>query len=352
MKNKIFKSVIAGILALCMCMPCFSQTIVKANDLEANSILITDNFQVIKDKRVILYNYLNDITAYYYEGKENGYAIIGVDGTVIEYSLGYKLDIYGNSRGRKCYYGGPQNYYIEHLDNSMLVSYRTKEIISKSDINKITIKYDQIKVDYLEGEISSRVPIISSNERVDTQNISKGISLYSQTEAYLPNDTRYFSYNNNDNCGSTAAAIMMFYYYDYYDSGYITNAYYRNEFNLVNHFRNIMDDNGKGTNYQQLRNGINTYLSEVNKSQSCSYTKIGLVFKKPDTIIQTYINKGEPCIIGLSNEPTYGNHWVVCIGYQVYTSGNYYKVNNGWGNTEASSIVYINGTYIDGVVYI
>lgn len=352
MKDKIIKKVIACILAMCICLPCFSGMIVKANELEASSILITDNFEVLKEKRVSLYNYSDDIIAYYYAGKDNGYAIIGVDGTVIEYSLGYTIDIYGNSRGRKCYYGGPQNYYIETSDNAMLVSYRRKEIVSKNDIHKITIKYDAIEMINLENQINKKVPIISCNVRVETQDISRSVSSYSQTEASLPNNTRYFSYNNNNNCGSTAAAIMMFYYYDYYDSGYITNAYYRNEYNLVNHFRNIMDDNGEGTTYQQLKNGINNYLGEVNKNQSCSYTKVGFVFKKPDSIIQSYINNGEPCIIGLSNDPTYGNHWVVCIGYQVYTSGNYYKVNNGWGNTEASSIVYINGTYIDGVVYI
>lgn len=348
MKKRVIRLLCSSILILSLSMSFIFTLPINAEEHDNNTFNVTEDFAVFYESEEPLFNSNDDIIAYYYEGIENGYAIIGIDGEVIEYALEHRIDIYNNQDEKKSYYGGPLNYYVESSQSSSLVvAYMKENLISKKDICSIMIDSNMNKIHDIIKSISEGKALISQSEKHDEQSLSKYATMYSSTESYLPYDTRYFSYNNNGNCGSTAAAIMMFYYYDHIDSSYITNAYYRNEYNMVNHFKNIMNDNGNGTSYSQLKNGINTYLEEVNKSKSCSYVTIANIFNRPDTIIQSNIRAGEPCIIRLSDDPSYGNHWVVCIGYQIYTSATHYKVNNGYGN-----IVFVNGSYVDGVVYI
>lgn len=60
--------------------------------------------------------------------------------------------------------------------------------------------------------------------------------------------------------------------------------------------------------------------------------------------------KSRPIIIGTTNHPTFGDHWIIGHGY--FTSpvdGNYVIVNNGWGNNN----VWIepSTTYLDGTIH-
>lgn len=60
--------------------------------------------------------------------------------------------------------------------------------------------------------------------------------------------------------------------------------------------------------------------------------------------------KVRPIIIGTTNHPTFGDHWIIGHGY--FTSpvdGNYVIVNNGWGNNN----VWIepSTTYLDGTIH-
>ena len=72
------------------------------------------------------------------------------------------------------------------------------------------------------------------------------------------------------------------------------------------------------------------------------------------------INAAKPCIVGLNNEPVYGNHWTVGVGYAKYwgsygrnTGYTYFiKVNNGWYSSKAKSVVYVNYKYVDGVIFL
>lgn len=67
---------------------------------------------------------------------------------------------------------------------------------------------------------------------------------------------------------------------------------------MVNNFKTLLVDDGKGTTYSDLKSGVNKYLSSVGKGK------------------------------------------------------NFIKVNNGWFKNKSSSIVYVNYGYIDGVGYI
>lgn len=66
--------------------------------------------------------------------------------------------------------------------------------------------------------------------------------------------------------------------------------------------------------------------------------------------VKTQINRSRPIIIGTTNHPTFGDHWIIGHGY--FTSpvdGNYVIVNNGWGNNN----VWIepSTTYLDGTIH-
>ena len=177
--------------------------------------------------------------------------------------------------------------------------------------------------------------------------------------------TRYFSYNNNGTCGSTATAIMMYYYFDHLDKSYIKESSYQSKIplahkNFVNHLKDIINDKGNGTNYPKLKKGINKYLAEIGKSKNCKYVTGSNILQSVYERIKKVINKKKPCIIGLNNDPVYGNHWVVCGGYAEYW-GTYkiftepvifIKINNGWSDIREKAIVYVNYTYVDGVIYL
>ena len=106
-----------------------------------------------------------------------------------------------------------------------------------------------------------------------------------------------------------------------------------------------MGDNGNGTGYSDLKKGLNTYLSSVGKSKNATYVK-GHNSKTINQIM-TKIKANRPCIVGTNDDPKYGDHWLVAVGYLKYT-GNYatgagdlyfIKANNGWYTTEGKSIV-------------
>lgn len=69
--------------------------------------------------------------------------------------------------------------------------------------------------------------------------------------------------------------------------------------------------------------------------------------------IKSYIQKNRPLIVGLTNHPTYEEHWVVGTGYSIVRSSslgyaNIVIVNDGWGNRG----IRVNNVYVDGCLYI
>lgn len=131
---------------------------------------------------------------------------------------------------------------------------------------------------------------------------------------------------------------------------------------MVNNFKTLLGDDGKGTTYSDLKSGVNKYLSSVGKGKKFDYVTKKSVATTPYAKIKSKIDSGRPCIVGLSKDPIYGDHWVVGVGYLKYTGTksngrsngdlNFIKVNNGWFKNKSSSIVYVNYGYVDGVGYI
>lgn len=294
-----------------------------------------------------------------------------VEGNLIEFC--YDDEIEDFQENSECYYGGPGNYYVQGNKENKIVDINTGHCYKKKELDSFEVECD-------DNENNDNNKIVSETKTSvtitypDGMKDSKGKTTYTNTvfntltlssKANLKYATRYFSYNTNGTCGSTAAAIFTYYYYDHISTGYITNSNYKGtsdtkQKNLVNNFKTLIGDDGSGTGYSDVKSGINKYLKSVNKSQNCTYVTKANVITSPITKIMNCIDSKKPCIVGLNNEPVYGDHWVVGVGYARYygiagrTRGyvNFIKVNNGWYTSKSKSIVYVNYNYIDGVIYL
>lgn len=354
----------------------YSSQPVKADENQCNNELqITEQLVVDGDSLEPLYNIEDDIVAYYLEGN-NAYAIIGVDGTLIEYSDNFQINGYDNNDSDKSYYAGFGEYYVESTKIDEIENIFTDEVIKKNNAQDIKIEPEK----YITSKQDQDVIKTSDNKKSVTITYPnggkdpKGNTTYTTTlfsslslkkKANLPYNTRYFSYNQKGTCGSTAVAIMMYYYYDHIGKSYIKNSSYigttdTKQKAFVAHFKSLLGDDGNGTGYSVVEKGINKYLAELGKSKNCTYITSANVLNAVSSKIISCIDNKKPCIVGLSNEPTYGNHWVVGIGYadyygyqhRRYNHQYFIKVNNGWYKSANKNVVYVNYDYIDGVIYL
>lgn len=371
--NRIKKS-IAKMLILMLVLSAFTEPNYLQAQQVNDELKVTDSLIVDCRTTELLYNSEDELIAYYLEG-DNDYAIIGVDGELIEYSDNSTIEGYDYSDNEKSYYAGIGEYYTEN-DNGSITNILTEEVSEKEDIQNVEV------------EPVSNSECVEQKENIQVSNDKKSVTItypdgekdpkgnrtYTSTtyrtltlekKENLSYSTRYFSYNTDGTCGSTAASILTYYYYDHISSSYIKNDAYKGSTDtkqkaLVNHFKSLIEDDGDGSDYGDVKSGINSYLSEIGKSKNCKYITSANILQSVSSKIVSCIEDKKPCIVGLSNEPTYGNHWVVGVGYARYYGinghqrGNQYfiKVNNGWYTSSSKNIVYVNYKYVDGVVYL
>jgi hypothetical protein len=157
-----------------------------------------------------------------------------------------------------------------------------------------------------------------------------------------------YSYNPNGICGSVASANYLQYYDDYDDDNIIPEY---NEYNengilsvLITYIEGISDFTTKtrSSNYQ-VKNGINNYLSDQNVNRFVD------IYSYSSIAIKQNINRNKPIITLLNDDPTYGSHWVLIIGYYAYlgvVQGVY--LVDGWGNL---GVYFINLYSISSIIY-
>lgn len=370
MKKKIIIIVILLMLVM------VSKRTVSAN--ENGLLYITENFAVDCNSIEPLYNNFDEIVGFYFDGIFNGYAIISIEGELVEYTDNSEINEFDNDDGLKSYYSGPGEYYLEDTSSNKLVDLESNKKILKKEIQTFNVKSES-NLNADESTQENNINVTNNKKSVtisypDGTKDSNGNTTYTdtffktltlQSKGNLLHDTRFFSYNTDGTCGSTASAIFIYYYYDYISSLYIKNSNYigytnTKQQNFVNHFKYLLNDDGNGTGYTEVENGIDKYLKSIGASNNCTYVTTYNITTSPLTKIMECINSKKPCIIGLDEDPTYGNHWVVGVGYARYygvngtTRGyvNFVKVNNGWYTTKSQNIVYVNYKYIDGVLYL
>lgn len=292
------------------------------------------NISVLTNSATPLYNNENEIIAYYYELSNGGYVIVNADGSdFIEYSLEEsKINLVN---GKKYYYSDVLSLY-EKIDSTTAENCITGETTEVDDI-EFSIK--ESGKNNKEGATKLATDLLPS--------FSEGV----YEEKKLKHDTMAYNYNPDGRCGAVAVAILLRYFNDYVNSYYIRSSHETSDGKKL---INYLVDNylGTGTTYNELKKGLNSYLSDLNilyRFRPLQGKNSMDVFNK----IREYIKNDRPVIVGLTGSDTYGDHWVVGTGYTIVynkTLGfiNIVKINDGWGNRD----VNINLYYVDGCQYI
>ncbi|MDE6254477.1 MAG: C39 family peptidase [Lachnospiraceae bacterium] len=365
MRKKLINGLVLILLILGIC---------KTGSVYADEkgIEIVDGLVIDEDTAIPLYNNEEDVAAYYIEGNDNGYMILDSECNVVEFSYQNSIDDFEDS-DTDCYYGGPGNYYVEdECDSDMLINISSDEKLEKDEIEDFEI-CEEIDIKENTGIVNRGSASAKGSATItlpDGIRYSDGRTTYTdkiyntltlKSKASLPYHTRYFSYNTEGTCGSTAAAIFTYYYYDHVAKSYIkSNKYKKSQEEFVEAYKELLKDEGKGTKYRDVKNGINKYLKSIGKKQNCTYITKWNLLSTIISKIKNRINHKRPCIVGLTGEPRFNEHWVVGIGYASYygingrSRGyvNFIKVNSGNGYSFSGSVVYVNYKYVDCAIYL
>lgn len=191
--------------------------------------------------------------------------------------------------------------------------------------------------------LNEEIECIELNDSFDVSSFTKQETRVLTTISYVP---RVYSYNPNGICTTTATTIFLMYYDDHINDSYIPTAYEPNvtEQTTAKYIFLYINNGNYRSTYSQVINGINNYLKARGFSQSAT--------KVAKTSVQSPIGNNRPVIVGLTDHPTYGEHWVVGNGYNRYVEGasTIYMVvvSDGLGNTGK----YVNRDCSDGGIKI
>lgn len=244
------------------------------------------------------------------------------------------------------YYCGVSTYYTK--DDSGFVSLMTDNVV---DYDKVTAE----SYSFTEQMSAANVEVMS---------YEPGVELYSGydvvTNAYLPGVTRRLNMNTDNTCGSLAAEIMLYYFKDYINDNYVNDYLASDVWRFYDYLKkrlepeHDMSDNYGGSNDTALATRLRTYLPYIPKDKTGLKLGVEITYGNAwGYALHLIRDEKIPMMVGVSNEPTYGGHWLV--GYGVYMTGpnakndpltNYYISNDGQGRLG----VYINKIYVDSII--
>ena len=195
-----------------------------------NELYITDSLVVDLNTTEALYNTKDELIGYYMEG-DNGYAIIGVNGELVEFSDNSVIDKFEKDDDKKSYYAGTGSYFIETESDDEIEEIYSGEIAEKEEVNTIEIETEEtfkskkeFKSINTDGKMSATITYpngIKDEYGRSTYTTTKYDSLILEDYGSISHRTRYFDYNRDGTCGSSASAILMYYYFDHLDKSYV-----------------------------------------------------------------------------------------------------------------------------------
>lgn len=274
------------------------------------------------EEGILLKNLNGEYEAVSFSMPENGYIIVNIkDLTIPELSF-ENSNPYDNVKNP--IYNGVLSYY----------SKVGEEFVSLKDNSSVRI--EQFENVYSKEEIADKEESIRTLE-----NTLKNQLRHVNIERYINGSLKTW-YISGGHCGSIASAICMRYYYDYVSTNYVSSGSIGQNA-LIALMQQYVGSGG--TTYSNLDNGLDNYFNARNVNNSANAIT-SFSFSR----VKTQINRSRPIIIGTTNHPTFGDHWIIGHGY--FTSpvdGNYVIVNNGWGNNN----VWIepSTTYLDGTIH-
>lgn len=289
--------------------------VVAANNIDINVINHKYDISIDPSSEIYLYDKDDNVIAIFYNLEDTGYVIIdSKTSEVIEFST-ENNNLFIKDSNEKYYYGGALNYFVETNDKNVILKIDSNELVDKD------------------------VAILHKSKNL---NITRSLNTLPLNvtfkTAYTP---RLYDTNRTGICGSTAAAIILAYYYDHVSPVYVpSNLITSDGVALTNYMIPYIDGSSPGSNYNDMVNGLNTYLRQRGV---LAPAKILNVIQGADRM---YTNR-VPVIAGVTGHPTYEEHWVVAYGFRCNNALiSYYIVNNGWGQNG----INISPNYLDGGV--
>ncbi len=331
MYNKFVK-LFSSFLLIFSIIICSNVTYIKAatenNDDFIKAIEDTLEVNIVKDSIISLHDKNNDIVAYFYQLTPIGYIIIdSKTNGVIEYCVSENSE-YITDQNKVYFYSGPLSYYeASSLSDKQIYDCKRHTKISKNKINfesKTFFKYDT-----------------SNDENLNSSESSNSVSATSSSLPYL---TKPYDTNNGNICGATASAILLEYYYSHIDSSVVLPANITSDGEILTNL--LVSYVPGGANVIVLDSGLDLYLDSVRSSKTASHVTIANIITSPTTRMELCIAASKPCIIGLTEEPTYGEHWAVATGYQ--KNVEFVNINDGWGHRG----ILVSYVYVDSCVYL
>ncbi len=281
-------------------------------------------------KPIPLNNINGDLEAVSFSIKNGGYIIINVnDLSVPEFSLENNSPF--NDRTKTYVYNGPLAYMED--DQGKLYQIGIGDRSDEAVIPKHIYAVESVDKDKKLSDLKTLDSMIS------IQNY--GASLDHTLKTWIATTTY--------DCGPTAAAITLDYFDDYHNNAFIPSQYESQSalfpFLTPDYIPNsaILPQMEQGL-YDILFDHDLTSSYDTERKSYVDYNKI-----------MSLVNSNKPSIVGLSNHPTYGKHWVVVHGYYVQTTPwvtpHYYvSLNDGWGNNNAYTLVdscFVEMVYIE-----
>lgn len=275
-----------------------------------------------ESSKINLYGANEQIVANFFRLKDGGYIIIDCQNNdYVEYSTESE-NLFIINPDKKYYYGGALNYFEEESTNTI------REVTTDNIVNKKIAVLEQNNED------------VEMNVDIAQPYVVFPPGSFSRKLSYNP---RTYDTNKTGICGSTASAILLAYYYDHINKIYVDKSLITsNGVALTNKMKSYIEPSTPGSTYTSLPRGLNNYLS------SRGLVKTAKKINLKEGAEKIYSNK-QPIIAGVTNHPTYGEHWVVAYGFTMKSLlVQSYIVNNGWGQNG----IVINAKYLDGAVCI
>ena len=233
------------------------------------------------------------------------------------------------------------------------------EVLEQTD-REVKKQYAERKAELIEIENEARISSETVSPMAQVVYTNKHLD-----GVYWDNDKNDFNFVpyimsnfvNTDHCAPTAATNMMYYW------GTIKPAGHYGLWNGRESARNpsnsvfCMLHAGMRTEY----NG-GTYINEIIPGMTAfsrarydhvlgsGYQQNGLLSGVTWSFIKNNVDQSYPLIVTTQNDSKYGNHALLCVGYQECSDGNYLRVADGWSAT-ISNFYYFKGS-IDYAGYV
>lgn len=304
-----------------------------------------------------LYSPTNEIAAYYYTFSPTGYAIVSVQGEVVEWSPTATREIPTN---QTVYYAGPLSYFtksgVSYVDVYSGEAYRAAVIAARYAEFESTAQAYAAPTDIAPAAI--------------TPPPETPITTLSGSTAELPAAYRHHGTECGCGytrvCGTVAVCILIKYYNDYICPGIVPSwgpdpndsgsfIHYMLTYTQPQYTDPDYDDtsnDARGAYSSELASGINAFWGVHNRIDAYNgYSATYGTFSYSN--YKNIISDERPCILLLQDHYTYHNHFVVGYGwYEEYFSGvlgsTFCTVADGWGAVG----VHISTSYITQTVSI